>query len=399
MKIVQINANYAIGSIGRTTAELHEWLMQNGYESYVFTPQLNVKAKNVFKIGNKFDHKLHGFFSRLIGLQGYFSIVSTWLLIQKLKQIKPDIIHLRNLHGNYICLPLLLEYVGKTNIGCVVTLHDCWFFTGHCCHYTKPKCKRWLEHCGNCPMKKYDNVSWFFDFSSKILKDKQRLFSNIKRLAIIGNSIWTMNQAKMSILKNAALIDYIYNWIDTSIFYPRRTKNYWNKLNIGKEAFSILGVCDGWSDKKGLKVFVELSKRLPDCHFILVGGIKELITLPSNISVIERTLNNDELCEYYTYADVLLNPSLEETFGKVSAEALCCGTPIIVNRATANPELVGNGCGYIVDNNDVELYLVYINKIRLAGKRIYSSNCISFANKNFGKERNIRAYIDVYEKI
>lgn len=399
MKLVQINANYNKSSIGRTTAELHSWLLSNGHESYVFTPQYDAQGKNVYAVGNLLDHKLHSIMSRLTGLQAYFSIISTHKLIRKLDDIRPDIIHLRNLHGNYINLPLLLSYISKNDIACVITLHDCWLFTGHCCYYTKANCDKWKTGCHDCPTIKEDNPSWFFDFSKKIYNDKKRLFSNIKRLAVLGNSKWTMNQAEQSMLKNASIVEYVYNWIDQEKFYPRNTFEFWKNLNIQDTDFVILGVCDGWSQKKGLDVFLEIAKLLPDYKILLVGGIREEITLPSNIINIDKTHNNDELCEYYTHADVLLNPSLQETFGKVSAEALCCGTPIVVNRATANPELVGEGCGYIVDNNNIHEYLKYIKIIQGKGKKGYSDAAIRFAAENFDKETNILANIEIYTRL
>ncbi len=399
MKIVQINASYNRGSIGRTTAELHNWLLTHGEESYVFTPQLDVNGENVFVIGGGYEMKIHAFLSRLFGLQAYFSFFSTRKIIRKLDEIQPDIIHLRNLHANYINLPAILNYISKKNINCVVTLHDCWLLTGHCCYYTKIDCRKWLDQCHNCALIKEDNNSWFFDFSRKMYNDKKRLFNNIRNLAVLGNSKWTLEQAQHSYLKGATIVDYVYNWIDRDTFFPRNTKDYWNKLNIQKSGFVILGVCEGWCKAKGLHIFIQLANKFPEWKFVLVGGIVENVVLPSNIIDVKRTQNNDELCEYYTHADVLLNPSVQETFGKVSAEALCCGTPIIVNRATANPELVGEGCGYIVDNNDVNQYAKYLAEINANGKQAYSKTCIEFATNNFDKETNIKANISIYKRL
>lgn len=399
MKIVQINAAYNKGSIGRTTAELHHWLMQKGEDSYVFTTSGNLSDKNVYCIGNSIERKIHSLCSRLFGLQGYFSQMATMRLINHLNRIKPDIIHLRNLHANYINLPMLLKYIADNNIGCVITLHDCWFLTGHCCYYVNVGCRKWLTECHHCPMIKRDNNSWLFDFSRKKFNDKKKLLNKIHKLAVLGNSKWTLEQAKMSYLKNAPIVDFVYNWIDRETFYPRETVNYWKNLNITNRHFVLLGVCEGWCKAKGLNVFIELAKKFPEYCFILVGGLAEEAELPLNVIDVKRTQNNDELCEYYTHADVLLNPSVQETFGKVSAEALCCGTPIIVNRATANPELVGDCCGYVVDNNDIEQYAEYIQIIKKNGKETYSNSCIEFAKANFDKETNIVDNMKVYKRL
>ena len=391
MRIVQINAVYQYSSTGRTTMEMHNTLKENGNDSWVFCTNFLDKEQNVFMIGNKFDHKIHAFMSRFTGLQGYFSKNATKRLIEQLETIKPDVVHLRNLHSNYINLPLLLRHLEKQDIATVITLHDCWFFTGHCCHYTEDKCKKWLTGCGNCPaLHKYNN-SWFFDQTKKIYRDKQRLFGAIPRLAVIGNSEWTTEQARQSLLKNAKVIARIYNWINLDVFYPR--------ANEANKRFTILGVAQSWSDKKGLPIFIRLAEHFSDCKVVLVGKVEDTVKLPDNVSIVGVLSSAEELAEYYSNADVFINTSIQETFGKVSAEALACGTPIVVNNATANPELVGEDCGYVVDNNNIESYYAAINEIRRLGKANYSDKCVQFARGDFDMRKNINKYIELYKSL
>lgn len=398
MKIVQINTTFNQGSIGRTTAEVHGYLVANGDASYVFTSTVDDKANNVYCIGNTFDHKIHGLLSKLFGLQAYFSHVPTRKLLRKLDGIKPDVVHLRNLHSNYINLPMLLRYLAKKNIATVLTLHDCWFITGKCCYYTHVNCDKWKSECHDCPALKYDNVSWFFDRTRKVYNDKKRLFSAIPRLAVCGNSQWTTDQASKSFLKDASYVGRIYNWIDQEVYHFEDCQDLRVKHNLeGK--FVVLGVSQGWSNRKGLDIFIKLANSLPLVKFVLVGKMNSNEQLPDNIISVGQTQNIKELCKYYSLADVFINPSLQETFGKVSAEALCCGTPIIVNNATANPELVGDGCGYVVNNNDISEYVSCLNRIQTAGKGAFSSKCIAFAKENFDRETNIREYINLYHKL
>ena len=68
---------------------------------------------------------------------------------------------------------------------------------------------------------------------------------------------------------------------------------------------------------------------MPEITVVLVGTINEGIELPKNIITVPSTSSIDELAELYSSADVFITFSLEETFGKVSAEALSCGTPVI----------------------------------------------------------------------
>lgn len=399
MKIVQINTTYNEGSIGRTTAELHEKLISQGDSSFVFTSTVEDKENHIYCVGNILDHKIHGFLSKLFGLQAYFSRIPTRQLLRRLSEIKPDVVHLRNLHANYINLPMLLRFLADNDIATVLTLHDCWFITGKCCYYTHVNCKRFISGCHDCPALKFDNKSWFFDTSKKVWQDKKQLFQSIPRLAVVGNSEWTTEQARQSYLQNSAILKRVYNWIDMEQFHERETNELRSNLNLGKDDFVILGVSQGWSNRKGLDVFLSLARELPHFKFVLVGSMSTAEILPSNILSVGKISSIRKLCEFYSLADVFINPSLQETFGKVSAEALCCGTPIIVNNATANPELVGEGCGYVINNNNIDEYVSCINIIANIGKSSYSRNCIAFAKENFDKETNIKAYINIYQKL
>jgi hypothetical protein len=126
-----------------------------------------------------------------------------------MKKLKPDIVHLQNLHGNYINLKRLLTYLGENDIPTVLTLHDCWFFTGMCCHYTVDKCYKWENECFECPQLHKENKSWFFDRTRKIFNDKKKWFCSIPRLAVIGVSDWITNEAKRSFLFSALIWRYL----------------------------------------------------------------------------------------------------------------------------------------------------------------------------------------------
>lgn len=390
MKILQINSVYRTSSTGRTTYELDEFLNARGHESYVAYGENKVAGKDVFHIGTNWDHKLHALLSRVSGLVGYFSTVHTKRFIKTIESISPDIIHLRNLHSNYIDIPLLLSYLSKNEISTVITLHDCFFYTGRCTHYTLDNCYKWQNSCGTCPRLMKDNKSWFFDRSKKMLREKKQLFESIKKLAVIGVSDWITEEAKKSILQNALIIKRIYNWIDLEVFKPEQ--------NSFSPDFIILGVASYWSNDKGLDKFIELASHLSDkMKIIIVGKLHKNVDLPGNVVSVKETSSMKELALHYNSADVFINFSREESFGKVSAEALACGTPIITNKYTANPELVGEKCGYIVENTKEAFEAV--NLIKKNKKTFYSANCRRFAENNFDKEKNTLKYLKLYEKL
>jgi glycosyltransferase involved in cell wall biosynthesis len=233
-----------------------------------------------------------------------------------------------------------------------------------------------------------------------MFEDKLRLFSAIKRLAFIGVSKWVADEAKKSpIAQKATITTSIYNWIDFNQFHTEDISALRKEKELDGR-FVILGVSAVWEERKGLDRFLELSKHLnPDERILLIGDMPEGVILPENIISIKKTDSVAELVKYYNLADVFLTFSLEETFGKVSAEALSCGTPVICYNSTANPELVGERCGKVVEKNDFDGIVNAIKEIKANGKAYYSEHCIAYSHENFDKDKNIEKYIELYQKL
>lgn len=399
MKIVQINAVYEYSSTGRTTMEMHEFLQSQGEESYVFCSNKQMPAKNVFQVGNKLDYKIHSLMSHLTDSQGLHSKRSTKQLLKQLETIQPDVVILRNLHANYIYYPLLLTYLAKNDIATIVVLHDVWTFTGHCCYYTEDNCNKWLTGCSHCPALGKYNKSWLVDNSAANYKRKFDLFRAIPRLAVIGVSKWVADEAKKSpIFANAKLIDYIYNWIDLNKFKPVDGTPIREKLKIG-DRFTIVSCAQGWSEVKGLFTIFDVANQMPEERFVLVGSMAYDGAIPKNVISVGVTASVTELAQYYSMADALLVCSIQETFGKVSAEALACGTPVIANHSTANPEIAGNDCGLSFKNNNVDEIVAAIRKLKAEGKSFYKDKCLRRAKKEFNFELQIAKYMKLFEDL
>lgn len=398
MKILQINAVGQYGSTGRNCKELAEYINTcTEHSCYTAFAQGTVDEYS-YQIGTKIEWKTHALMSRLTGEQARFSAKGTKALLRYMDGLQPDVVHLNNLHGNYIHLPMLLKYLAENDIPTVLTLHDCWFYTGKCCHYTVDHCNRWKSGCYDCPRLQKDNKSWFRDATSKLWEEKKELFEAIPRLAVIGVSDWITNEARESFLSCAKESRRIYNWIDLNMFYPRETGSEVKaRLGLGDQKI-VLGVASGWSNSKGLNSFIRLAGLLGKNYTILlVGKMPEGTVLPENMVRIPGTESTDELAEYYSSADVFVTLSLEETLGKVSAEALACGTPVVCYDSTANGELVGKGCGAVLQPGDIEGIAEAVREICADGKEKYSSACRAFATDNFKKEDRIEDYLELYK--
>ena len=399
MKIVQINAVYEYSSTGRTTMEMHEYLRSIGVESHVFCTNKNIPSQNVYKVGCNWDYKVHSLMSRLTDGQGLFSKRTTKKLLAHLDAIKPDVVILRNLHANYLHYPSLLTYLAEKDIATIVVLHDVWTFTGHCCYYTVDNCLKWKTNCHHCPALGNYNKSWFWDNSAANFKRKLELFRAIPRLSVIGVSKWVTEEARQSpIFANAQCIDYIYNWIDLKKFFPQCNNDIRKRLDLEGQ-FTVVSVAQGWCEGKGLFIIFEVARRLPDIHFVLVGSMAYGGQMPDNVISVGVTSNVSELAQYYSMADALLVCSVQETFGKVSAEALACGTPVLANNATANPEIAGDECGLKFENNDVEEIVAAIEKMKRMGKQCYMQKCVQRAAEEFNFETQIQKYLNLFKEM
>lgn len=397
MKIVQINATYGnADSAGRNVKETHQWLKDHNFESIVYTASFNEQPPvdpNVRIFSNVIDKKFHGLLSRLTGLQGYFSVLSTKKLIQHLKKDNPDGVILHVLHSNCINFPILCHYLAQHEIPTILVLHDCWYFTGHCCHFTQSNCVKWQQDCRYCPQIHEWNKSWFFDTAHKCLQDKKKWFDAIPQLGVVGVSDWITGEAKKSILKDAAIIRRIYNWIDLEIFQPQDTSELRMSLSIKPTEKILLGVASGWSEKKGLQEMLLAAREFQDCKVIMVGTMPENITIPTNMLCVGTIREPELLAKYYAMVDVFLNPSVQETFGKTTAEAICCGTPVVAYNTTACTELVGEMSGKTARLGDQMGFLKAVKEVLQKEKIDYEPALQKFSRENFKMSVNLDEYL------
>ena len=398
MKVLQVNTIYKNKSTGRTCFELSEALEKMGHQCLTAYGHQRVEEKNSYCINSDIEYKIHNLLSRITGLEGYFSYFATKRLIKKIKAFDPDIIHLRNLHGHYLNLPLFFRYLNKAQKPVVMHLHDCWILTGKCCHPTYHSCNGWLTECKNCPAKSEYPVSWCFDFSKMMFRHKKKWFSDLDKCVVIGVSEWTANEGRKSYLGKFP-VERVYNWINTDIFRPY---NDVKKSDFGLDDTKFTIICSGASwhrdDSKG-RDLSELAEKLEDdMQILLVGEADENI---NHEKIIKAGFTNDtqKLAKMYSVSDAYVHLSTADTFGKVIAEALSCGTPAVVYNTTACPELVVDGCGEIVELHDIDGVISGLSKIKDNGKDFYSVNCRKRVEENFNYENNITQTLDLYNNL
>jgi len=399
MKVLQINSVCGYGSTGRSAVEIAKLMTGDVNQHYIAYGQGTTNYEYSYKIGSRTENHIHNILSRVLGKQGYYTKSGTKKLIKYIQEFQPDVIHLDNLHGNYLNLEILFWYLSNAEIPVVWTLHDCWAFTGKCAYFTAIDCNKWQTHCNHCPQITKYPPSLFRDCSMKMYADKKKWFTSVKNMTIVPVSRWLSEEVKQSFLAVYPIVP-IYNWINQQIFFPI-VSNVREQYGIGIDSFVILGVSAKWEKNyTKLQDFIKLSHMLPKgMQLVLVGEAKDSGYLPSNIICLPYIQNINELAKIYSMADVYVHLSMEDTFGKVIAEALSCGTPAIVYNSTACPEVVGAGCGIVVEARNVDQIFDAIRNIQSGGKKAFSQQCTAYANEKFNYQINAGMYVTLYEKV
>lgn len=392
MRVVQINSVYRNGSTGRTTFEVEKALIENGDESFVaYGYGKESSHSNAYRINTKFTNDLHKVLARITGRHSYYSYFSTRKMIKQIQKFEPDLIHIRCLHGDYINLPLLMEYLSKFDGPVFANLHDCWDFTGHCPYFGK--CEKWMSECKGCDKLKEYPKSLFFDTSRRNYQDKKKWFSNIKDLHVVGVSKWMKELAEKSILSEAKEITYLYNWIDQEMFSPKlRTAG-------ADDNFTVVFVSASWiPGTYRYNILQKLIGMLDETISIKIAGIYPGEKVEkNNVEYLGYVSSPAELAKLYANSNVYVHLSIEEAFGKVIAEANACGIPGIVFDTTGCAEVVSSTSGYKVPVDDVDEIVAKIEEIKKNGYVFYKDAAVENVSVNFNYSTNVAQLLDMYK--
>ena len=399
MRVLQINAAYGHGSTGLIVRDIEELCSINGIDCYVASPDDRVKtSKRGYVIGGLVDRKLHALLCRISGKQGYFSHIPTIKLCAYINVIQPDVIHLHNLHNNYINLHILLRFIAKRNIKTIVTLHDCWFFTGGCTHYTSSNCYRWLDDCGDCPRRYLDFPSYLKDSSSQQLHDRRRLFKEIPQLTVVGASRWIANESLKSVF-NGRKSYAIYNGVDTEFFKPTRS-HILEDIGV-KSKYVIVSLATKWylPINEGTRKLL-LKKIGNDVTIVLIGKSEKAVCETDNrIHNLGFISSREFLRDLFSAADLFLNLTREDTLPTVNMEVQSCGTPIVAYDNTGVKETIAPFTNSVVENGNACELVKTVLSFMQKSKELYTEECRVFVLEHFQRAQNYAKYVDLYKKI
>ena len=392
--LLQINVTANWGSTGKIAEQIGVLAQQHGWDSYIaYGRDMNPSQNKLVKIGSMKDVYEHYIENLFLDNEGRASRRSTKRFLKEVDRIKPDIVHLHNIHDHFLNFKLLFEYLNGTDIKVVWTLHDCWAITGHCMHFVTKNCNRWINGCYDCPMKGEYPKS-FLDRSRHNWILKKRLFADNKNLTIVACSKWIADFVKKSYLSEKRL-EVIHNGCDIKQFTPQ-TRQQCSK-------YRIIAVSSIWYPNKGELDIYKLRAMLPEDEYeiVMVGlSAGQINNLPPGIKGILRTQNMHELVQLYSNADVLLNPTYEDNFPTVNIEALSCGTPVITYRTGGSPEAINEFTGTVVEKGNLIALCEKIQEFKTINfKENHSNDCRKRTEELFDKDKCFMKYIDLYNSI
>ena len=405
-RLLQINPVLRVNtSTGRIMQEIGELAMQNGWESYIAYSRgrdgIKPCRSQLIPVGNRWSVAWHGLETRFFDRHGLASDSATRRFVKQVKELNPDVIHIHNIHGYFLNYKILFDFLAKSGIPVVWTIHDCWLYTGHCYYYSFVGCNKWQTGCHHCSQKREFPASWLFDRSRQNFIDKKEAFTQLAtdQLTIVPVSEWIMEEMRQSFLKEYRF-QVIHNGINTDVFTVCDSIRVRTRYGLGNKHI-LLGIASIWSREKGWFDFMELAKLLRDDEVIVLVGVKpeEKKQLPANIVGIARTENVGQLAELYSAADAFINPTWQDNYPTVNLEAIACGTPVITYRTGGSIEAVTEKTGLVVDQGDVEGLLNAFRMVVRRGKEYYEKQCREYALAHFRKEDRYQEYLDLYQRL
>ncbi len=394
MKIVQINSVCNVGSTGRICADISRLLTRNNIENYVLCSYKTGGYELARPCAERGYIKRQAILAHIKGNYGFNSISSTKRMIEQLEEIKPDIVHLHNIHSHECNLEMLFEYFKKNNTKLVWTFHDCWAFTAYCPYFDIVKCDKWEYGCRKCPQ--YRKFSLYFDRSHKLYQTKKELFTGLD-MTIVTPSDWLAELVKKSFLSEYP-VKVINNGIDLNLF-SKTNSDFRTKYGICSSTKLLLGIAFDWDVRKGLDVFIRLAKELDrDKYRIVLVGTNDSIddTLPDNVISIHKTNDQRELAEIYSACDLFVNPTREENYPTVNMEAIACGTPVLTFNTGGSPEIIDGKTGAVVEKDDIDALKEEI--LRLCNEPLTAEDCSARA-QSFDKDLKYNEYLGLYRSL
>lgn len=405
MKILLANWVYNWGSTGFIVRDLKSELTMMGHDVIVATAETHGPMdEKVYVFAKPIEWNILGRLARFGWPRFRGSTIAAIRLIKYIKREKPDIINIHLLHGGRLNLYYLLKYLGKHHIKTVVTNHAELYYTG-CCEHAYD-CMNWVNNeCKKCPNIRYATYAYIFGNAHMHWKLMKKAFSYFSPnyLTFTAVSPWLKDRFYLSPIVKNFDCTAVLNGLDTNVF-SRRDHNPDLLRRIGLKAPNyILHVTASFNpesilDVKGGYYLVELAKKMPDLTFLIVcTTARRIESLPFNIVVWGKAKDQEELAHLFSQAQMSIIVSRRETFSMVTAESLCCGTPVVGFKAGGPESIAIKDASCFVEHGDVDKLAKAIRE--MSSISIDRSLISKQARDKYCSQTMAKSYLSVYDSL
>ncbi|WP_417490888.1 glycosyltransferase [Maricaulis sp.] len=243
-------------------------------------------------------------------------------------------------------------------------LSDMWAFTGYCAYSLD--CERWREGCGPCPQlttepEKAELRRPDRDNSAIMWNARRKAFQGVP-FHMVFPSEWLLEQARVSLLKDAASFTHIPVGVDPSVFRPAARQANRARLGISKANFVISAVLSNSKNhRKAFDLFADVVGRLRERQrttLVIVGNVGEIEGHPAfeGLQIVSPGYVGDEAEQagILSTGDVFLFPSRCDNSAQVLLEAGACALPTVCFDVGGNAEYVREGeTGRVIEPFDM----------------------------------------------
>ncbi len=293
-----------------------------------------------------------------------------------------------------------IKQISQINKPLVWTMHDMWPFSG-CEHYTSNN--RFINGF-NSNNRPYNEKG--LDLDKFVWRQKFKYLKK-KNINIICPSSWVENKVKKSLMfrsKKKFLCPYMIDQNQWKILPKKKIFIFIKPPK--KKTVIFFNATSSVNYRKGFNYLVEVINKYlkKENYFLLVAGTKPKLF---DDLLIEKkfvgNVNSQELLnKIYCSSDILVVPSILETFGQVFAEAGACGIPSVAFNHTGASDIIDHKTtGYLAkykSSKDLENGIKWCEK-KIKFNKNFSNIIRKKIIKKFSYKKNASRMIEIYKKI